>query len=195
MRNVCIYGASSTRLQQIYYDVAFEMGQKLAQNGIGMVFGAGRIGIMGAAARGAMQQNGRILGVIPHKLNVEGVVFEGCTELFVTETMHERKSKMEELSGGFIALPGGYGTLEELLEVLTLKQLGYHAHPIVVLNINGFFDDLLKMFERASAENFMDSAYLRLFYVAGSPDDAIGYLKNYTAESMPDKMQNELNNQ
>ena len=140
MQNVCIFAASSPKLARHYIDAAFALGAALAENGIGLVFGGGRTGLMGACARGVQAKGGRITGVIPKKLNVPGIAFEHCDELIVTEDMHTRKATMERLSGAYIALPGGIGTLEELLEVLTLNQLGYLSAPVVIFNQNGYYD-------------------------------------------------------
>lgn len=118
---------------------------------------------MGAAARGAYSAGGKIIGVIPEKLNIPGIYFEHCTERIQTATMHERKQLMESRSDAFVALSGGFGTLEELLEVLTLKQLGYHNLPVIIVNINGFYDPLIAQFERCVAEGFTDKHFMNLF--------------------------------
>ena len=148
--NVCIFGASSSNIPECYIEFAEKLGHRLASDGHGMVFGAGRTGLMGAAARGAYSAGGKIIGVIPEKLNIPGIYFEHCTERIQTATMHERKQLMESRSDAFVALSGGFGTLEELLEVLTLKQLGYHNLPVIIVNINGFYDPLIAQFERCS---------------------------------------------
>jgi len=175
MKNICIFGASSEKLEQHYYDTAYELGCELAKAGYGMVFGAGKEGLMGAAARGVKAQGGCITGVIPVKLDQPGVAFEHCDELIRTQTMHERKSIMERLSAGFVALPGGFGTIEELMEVITLKQLGYHDCPIVILNENGFYDPLIRQFKTLVRQGFAHTRYLDLYHVAYTAKEAAAY--------------------
>ena len=134
MRYACIFGASCPNVAKGYLDAAFAAGALLAERGLGMVFGGGNTGLMGAAARGVKSAGGRLIGVIPEKLNQPGIAYPHCDQLIVTPDMHTRKAKMEALSFGFLALPGGFGTLEELLEVITLNQLGYLQAPVVLLN-------------------------------------------------------------
>lgn len=189
--NVCIFGASSSNIPECYIDFAEKLGQRLAADGHGIVFGAGRTGLMGAAARGAHSVGGKIIGIIPEKLNLPGIYFEHCTERIQTATMHERKQLMESKSDAFVALSGGFGTLEELLEVLTLKQLGYHNLPVIIVNINGFYDALIAQFERCVAEGFTDAHYMNLFRAVTSIDDVAAALTTPPCE-MPDKIQSIL---
>ena len=156
-----------------------------------MVFGAGRTGLMGAAARGAYSAGGKIIGVIPEKLNIPGIYFEHCTERIQTATMHERKQLMESRSDAFVALSGGFGTLEELLEVLTLKQLGYHNLPVIIVNINGFYDPLIAQFERCVAEGFTDKHFMNLFCSVTSIE-AVAEALALPPREMPDKIQSVL---
>lgn len=190
--NVCVFGASNNRIPGVYVDFAERFGARLAEEGMGLVFGAGRTGIMGASARGAHSKGGRIIGVIPKKLNVPGIYFEHCTERLETPTMHERKALMEELSSAFVALSGGFGTLEELMEVITLKQLGYHSKPIVIVNINGYFDNLLAQFRRCVSDGFTNELFLGLYKVVTDVDGAIEALRESELPDMPDKMQEVL---
>lgn len=185
---VCIFGASSDRIPQKYKDAAIVMGRLLAKNRLGMVFGAGGHGVMGAAARGAHEENGAVTGVVPKKLYRPGIPSPYCTEILITPTMHERKALMESLSMGFIAMAGGFGTLEELLEIITLKQLGYHDLPIAILNTDGYFNDLVNMFGTCADEGFADREFLGLYKVCTSPDEAIEYILNYKPQKMPDKL-------
>lgn len=140
MRYACIFGASCPNVAKGYLEAAFETGALLSEHGLGMVFGGGNTGLMGAAARGVKSKGGRLIGVIPEKLTSRGIAYPHCDQLIVTPDMHTRKAKMEALSFGFLALPGGFGTLEELLEVITLNQLGYLQAPVVLLNTNGYYD-------------------------------------------------------
>lgn len=192
MELVCVFAASSVKVEQKYLALARELGQSLARSGRGLVFGAGSMGLMGQCAQGVMEQGGRVVGVLPEKLHLPGVAFPGCHELIVTKTMHERKAKMEELASGFIALPGGLGTLEELLETLVLKQLGYHSLPIVILNQDGYYDSLIGQIERCIAGRFTDEAFRGLYYSADSVEAAMEYLAAYRPEPMPDKMEDFL---
>ena len=191
-RYICVFGASSSNIDGEYFKAARRVGELIAERGFGMVFGAGDRGLMGAAARGFHSMNGRIIGVIPKKLNVPGVYFEHCTERIETATMHERKALMEQLSDSFVALSGGFGTLEELMEVITLKQLGYHNKPIVIVNINGYYDSLLAQFDRCVTEGFTDPLFLRLFTVACDEDAVTEALLHPADLQMPDKLEEVL---
>lgn len=177
-RFVCVYASSSKWLDETYVNAATALGQALAARGIGLVYGAGAEGLMGALARGAAGAGGTVVGVVPEKMNVDGVIYDGCTELFVTRTMRERKALMEEKADAFVALPGGFGTFEELLEIITLKQLGYHQKPIAILNTNGYYDALIEQFDTAVAQKFASPDVLTLFGVFGDIDKALAYIEN-----------------
>lgn len=187
-KNICVFGASSNQIDECYKNDAFAVGRLIAESGSGLVFGAGDSGLMGQAARGAYSAGGRIIGVIPEKLNKKGVYFEGCTCRIETPTMHERKAKMEELSYGFIALAGGLGTFEELLEVLTLKQLSYIDPAVVILNTNGYFDPLTEQFRRSIEQGFTHNEFSKLWFVASTPEEAVRYCLEYSGSSFPDKL-------
>lgn len=135
---ICVYASSSNLIDRKYFDIASQLGEAIARNGDTLLFGGGVRGLMGAAATAVHRHNGRVVGIIPEALNQKGVVYETCDELIVTKSLRERKAIMDERSDAFIALPGGFGTLEELLEIITLKQLKYHNKPIVILNFDGF---------------------------------------------------------
>ena len=192
MQNVCIFAASSPKLARHYIDAAFALGAALAENGIGLVFGGGRTGLMGACARGVQAKGGCITGVIPKKLNVPGIAFEHCDELIVTEDMHTRKATMERLSGAYIALPGGIGTLEELLEVLTLNQLGYLSAPVVIFNQNGYYDALIGQLRVCVEQEFADVSCLRLFAVADTPEEAVRALQAFELPELPNKIKDAI---
>lgn len=192
IRNVCIFGASNEGIPSCYIELAEELGERLANEDIGLVFGAGRTGLMGAAARGAHKADGRLIGVIPKKLNVPGIYYEYCTERIETPTMHERKALMEEKSDAFVALSGGFGTIEELMEVITLKQLGYHRKPIVIFNKNGYYDHLIAQFERCVDEGFTNAMFLKLYTVTDTVEGVIADLRDDTELPMPDKMKEVL---
>jgi uncharacterized protein (TIGR00730 family) len=194
MRRVCIFAASSATLDPIYTDAAFELGVLLAQHEIELVFGGGRTGLMGACARGVKSRGGRVTGIIPQKLNVPGIAFEECDELIVTADMHERKAIMERISDAFITLPGGMGTLEELMEVLTLNQLGYLSTPVVLLNVEGFYDELAAQLRTFVSRGFMDEACLSLFTSAATPAEAVKKLLSFRLPRLPDKIRDAIEN-
>ena len=171
--NILTYAASSGLLPQIYVDVAIELGSMAAQRGHTIINGAGRTGLMGAVTKGAMQAGGKAIGVIPKFMIEHGWQHTGMTELVITEDMHERKEQMASRSDAVIALPGGVGTMEELLEIITWKQLGLYLKPIVILNIDHYFDPLLQQMSKAIEQNFMRNFHNRLWNVAETPEEAI----------------------
>jgi uncharacterized protein (TIGR00730 family) len=187
-KNICVFGASSNNIDKAFFEDAYEVGRLIAENGFGLVFGAGDSGLMGAAARGSFDNGGRVIGVIPEKLNKKGVYFEHCAERIETPTMHERKARMEALSCGFIALAGGLGTFEELLEVMTLKQLGYIDPAIVLLNTEGYYDHLIEQFRLSIERGFTHGEYEKLWHVASSPEEAVRYCVEYGGSAIPDKL-------
>ena len=176
IKNVCVYSASSTKIAPVYFAVAEELGRLLASQGINLLNGAGSIGLMGATSNATLEAGGTVTGVIPRFMVEQNWHHTGLTQLIETETMHERKQLMAELSDGVIALPGGCGTMEELLEIITWKQLGLYLKPIVILNIQGFYDPLLEMLERAIDGNFMRSEHRAIWQVATSAQEAIDLL-------------------
>lgn len=181
--NICVYGASSKTIDNKYIAAGEELGALLAAAGHSVVFGGGASGLMGAVARGAKQNGGKVIGVAPSFFNVDGILFSGCDEFFYTETMRERKQKMEDLSDVFIMTPGGIGTFEEFFEILTLRQLGKHQKAIAVLNTDGYFSPILKMLKEAIEKKFMTERNLALFAVCETPVDVINYIENYSAEN------------
>lgn len=194
MEYVCIFGASSNSVDAAYIEEAERTGRAIARSGRGLVFGAGAHGLMGAAARGVKAEGGRVVGVIPEKLNVPGIAFADCDELIVTATMHERKATMEELACAFIALPGGLGTFEELLEALTLKQLGYFNKPIAVVNGSGYYTKLLEQIDRAVDDGFTLAAHREVFRAVANGREAVEYIDSYVPAELPDKIRGVLDN-
>ncbi len=176
IKNVCVYSASSTKIDQAYFDAAQELGRLLAEKHINLINGAGCIGLMAASADAALAAGGTVTGVIPHFMVEENWHHKGLTRLIETETMHERKRMMADMSDGVIALPGGCGTMEELLEIITWKQLGIYFNPIVILNVNGFYNPLLEMLERAIEGNFMRREHEKIWVVAQTPAEAVDFL-------------------
>ena len=176
IKNVCVYSASSTKIAPVYFAVAEELGHLLASKGINLINGAGSIGLMAATSNAALASGGTVTGVIPRFMVEQGWHHTGLTRLIETETMHERKHLMAEMSDGIIALPGGCGTLEELLEIITWKQLGLYLKPIVVLNIDGYFNPLLEMLQKAIDENFMRPEHGKIWAVANTSEEAVQLL-------------------
>ena len=177
--NICVYGASSATLKDIYYEKTEEFGRAMGKRGHGLVFGGGATGMMGAAARGVAAEKGYILGIAPRFFDQPGVLYEKCTEFIFTETMRERKKLLEEKSDATVVTPGGIGTYEEFFEIFTLKSLNRIDRPIVLYNIKGYFDRMKELLEYTAKENFMDSSVLELVVFLNDPDAVLNYLENY----------------
>lgn len=171
--DICVYCASSTKIAPAYFEVAKQLGVLLAEAGMGIINGAGNIGLMGALSDAALAAGGKVTGVIPHFMVEQGWSHTGLTRLIEVEDMHTRKQTMAQLSDAVIALPGGCGTLEELLEIITWKQLGLYLHPIVILNIDHYFDPLLAMLQKAVDEHFMRPQHSAMWAVTDSPAEAV----------------------
>lgn len=171
--NICVYCGSQAGADPTTLEAATRFGELLAASGVGLVYGGASIGVMGALARAVMENGGRAVGVIPDFLaNVE-VKMEGLSELIVTRSMHERKQIMFERSDAFVAMPGGIGTLEELVEMLTWAQLGRHQHPIILANLNGFWDPLVELLDHMIRQNFTASNIRRFYGVVDKVDDIL----------------------
>ena len=178
--NICVYGASSAKLKDIYYEKTQELGRAMAKRGHGLVFGGGATGMMGAAARGVTQEQGYILGIAPRFFDQPGVLYENCTEFIFTETMRERKQLLEEKSDATIVAPGGIGTYEEFFEIFTLKSLKRINRPIVLYNINGYYNKMKELLEYTAQEKFMDFSILDLVVFLEEPEVVLDYLENYS---------------
>ena len=176
IKNVCVYSASSTKIAPVYFAAAEELGRLLAMRDINLINGAGSIGLMAATSDACLAAGGTVTGVIPQFMVEQDWQHKGLTQLIVTETMHERKQAMAERSDGVIALPGGCGTMEELLEIITWKQLGIYLNPIVILNIDGFYNPLLEMLQHAIDGNFMRPEHQNIWQVATSAQEAVELL-------------------
>lgn len=187
-RHICVYCSSSNVVDGAYFSVAEAMGRLLAARGDTLVYGGGAVGLMGALARSVHVHGGRVFGVIPEALKGrEGVAYDLADELIVTETMQERKAIMYTRADAFVVLPGGFGTLEEFMEVLTLKQLRYHDKPIALVGTNGFYDPLVELFEHFFRERFAHEQHRRLFHLAADPSDALAYVDAYVPVPAADK--------
>lgn len=187
MKTICVYCSSSNSVESQYMDLAAELGREMVANGYSLVFGGAKVGLMGVLARQIKDHGGRVVGVMPELLVEKDLDYKDCDELIITPGMRERKAKMEELSSAFITLPGSFGTLEELLEVITLKQLGYHRKAIVILNHDGFFDHLLAMFEHLCSLRFAKPVSKSLYHISNTVDDAINFIRNFEEKKVEDK--------
>ena len=178
MTSVCVYCASSTQIDEKYFRAAEELGTLIAQKGLRLITGAGRMGLMNTVQEAALTAGGKVTGIIPTFMIKEGWHHTGLTELIETASMHERKQTMANLSDGAIALPGGCGTFEELLEIITWKQLGLYLGPVIILNIDGYYDHLLAQLNRALEDKFMRDIHAHIWLVATTPEEAVELLFN-----------------
>lgn len=179
IKNVCVYSSSSNSLDKIYYDAATELGILMAKAGYNLVYGGGTLGTMYKNAKAVKDFGGKVTGIMPEKLYNLGVGNGDCDELIVTKCMRTRKEKLDTLSDAVVAISGGFGTLEELSEMIVQKQLGYNKKAIVILNTNGFYDNLISFFEDIISQNFAIDEASDLYYVAKTPQETIEYLLNY----------------
>ncbi|MBD5586351.1 TIGR00730 family Rossman fold protein [Clostridium botulinum] len=187
MQRICVYSGSNLGLRSEYKESAKLLGKILAENKIELVYGGSKIGLMGEISNEVLRNNGKVIGVMPKGLFSGEMVHENLTKLIEVENMHERKQTMAELSDGFIALPGGLGTFEELFEVLSWAQLGIHKKPIGILNISNFFDPLLHMIKNTCTEGFMNESNIKLISVSDNPPELIKQMKNYVPPLMENK--------
>lgn len=185
IRSVTVFCGSSSGTTSNYTQAAYEMGQFLANNNIRVVYGGAKIGVMGALADGALSRNGEVIGVIPKFLCSKEIAHDKLTKLEVVDTMHERKTMMNQLCDGVIALPGGYGTLEELFEMLTWAQLGLHQKPIALLNVNGYFDHLIALRDHMLQEEFINENHRKMMIVSEENQDLLNRMKAYKAPALP----------
>ena len=176
MRRLCVFCGSSTGGRPAYRDAAHRLGELLATRGIGLVFGAGHIGLMGVLADAVLSGGGAAIGVIPQALVDKELAHGDLTELRVVATMHQRKALMADLADGFLALPGGYGTADELFEILTWAQLGLHAKPIGLLNVAGFFDPLLEWVDHCVSEGFLLPEHRETLLISANPEELLEML-------------------
>lgn len=166
---------------EVFKTQAFLLGQMLAEQNIGVVYGGARMGLMGTVADGALDKGGEVIGVLPYFLQEREVAHEGLTNLILVESMHERKTKMNELSEGVIGLPGGFGTLEEVLEMITWAQLGLHKKPVALLNVNGFYDPLKSLLNTMVEKGFLKPLSREMLLISDDIDNLLEQMKNYEA--------------
>ncbi|KAB8316941.1 TIGR00730 family Rossman fold protein [Tolypothrix campylonemoides VB511288] len=179
MKYVCVFCGSSMGVQPAYQQAALAMGEALARRELGLVYGGGNVGLMGTIADATLAAGGEVIGVIPDFMVAKEIAHTGLTQLHIVNSMHERKTMMAQLSDAFVALPGGYGTLEEFCEVLTWAQLGLHQKPFGLLNVNGYYSPLLKFFDQAVTEEFLRPVHRSLVLEAAEPENLLDLLADY----------------
>jgi len=179
MRRLCVFCGAANGSDPVFKELARELGNKLVLSGVELVFGGGHVGLMGALADSVLKAGGKAIGVIPKDLVAKELAHKGLTELKIVRSMQERKAVMAELADGFLAIPGGYGTLEEFCEMLTGSMLGLHKKPCGLLNVNGYYDHLIKFFDNGVEYQFISAAHRSLVLVADSVDDSIHMMKNF----------------
>ena len=177
-KSICVFCSSSNEVDRAYFDLAEHLGRRIAYDGYELVWGGGDIGLMGALASAAQKHGGKVTGVIPDSLADREIAYREADELIVTPDMRQRKQIMEQRAGAFIALPGGLGTLEELLEIVTLKLLGYHDKPVVLINADGFYDQLLAFIDHLYAQRFAREKYRKHLLISQSVDEAMSLIKD-----------------
>ncbi|MGH1520471.1 TIGR00730 family Rossman fold protein [Chryseobacterium sp. JK1] len=184
MKSITVFCGSSFGTDKIYEDQTFLLGQTLAKQNIQLIYGGSQTGLMGTVANGVLSENGKVIGVLPHFLQSKEIAHKNLTELIIVETMHERKTKMNDLCDGVIVLPGGYGTLEEFFEMITWAQLGLHKKPIGILNIDGFYDDLINLIQTMVDKGFLKQVNKDMLLISESIDDLLEKMKNYEAPTV-----------
>ncbi|OQV53324.1 TIGR00730 family Rossman fold protein [Bacillus velezensis] len=180
MKTICVFAGSNPGVNEEYKRKAAELGEYMAEQGIGLVYGGSRVGLMGTVADALMAGGGKAVGVMPSGLFSGEVVHQNLTELIEVSGMHERKAKMSELADGYIAMPGGFGTYEELFEVLCWAQIGIHQKPIGLYNVNGYFEPMMKMVKYSIQEGFSNESHLKLIHSSSRPDELIEQMNRYT---------------
>ena len=185
MQALTVFCGANTGSDPVYTEVARQMGHLLASEGIALVYGGGKVGLMGVIADAVLEKGGKVIGVIPHFLAHKEVEHTGVTEMHYSETMHERKMRMFELSDGAIAMPGGFGTLDELFELCTWAQLGHHEKPLAILNVNGFYDTLLQFLNRVVSDGFLKIENRGIILDAVQPTEVLKKMRNYQPVHVP----------
>jgi uncharacterized protein (TIGR00730 family) len=175
---ICVYCASSAKVDKVYFNAAERLANEFLKENVEVVYGGGAVGLMGIIADTIIKHGGKIKGILPKFMVDVEWAHKGLSDLVMTDTMHERKAKFMEDVDALVALPGGSGTLEELLEAITLKRLGQFVKPIVILNTKGYYDPLLQMFDKCVRENFMNSVHLEMWKVVSEPEEVINAIKN-----------------
>lgn len=179
MKRICVFCGSNNGLNPVFVEAAGNVGKFLAKENIELVFGGGRVGLMGKIADTVLANGGKVIGVIPESLAIKEVAHQGLTELHVVNSMHQRKAMMAELADGFIAMPGGFGTFEEFCEIITWAQLGIHVKPCALLNVDGFYDNLIAMFDHSTAQNFIREDHRKLVIVGDGIEELYRKMKDF----------------
>jgi len=177
--NVCVFSSSSNGIPEIYFEEARNLGHLIGASGWNLIYGGANVGLMHACAEAARESGAKTVGIIPELIHAHRLSNPNDHEQIITPNMRERKYLMRKRSDAFIALPGGFGTLEEILEVITLKQLNYHNKAVVFINTNGYYNPLLKQFELAYQETFAKESYRNMYFIASDPEEAIAFIKQY----------------
>lgn len=185
--NICVFSSSSNAIADIYFREAEQLGKMIGKQGHTLINGGANVGLMEAITVSARNAGAKTIGIIPERLIDRSLASDNAHEVIVTEDMQNRKARMREISDAFIALPGGFGTLEEILEVMTLRQLSYHSKPVIFINTNNFFKYLFKQFEVSYQEMFAKPVYRELYYIAGNATEAMKYLQTYTPVQLDSK--------
>ena len=186
-RVICVYCSSSVRVDPRYFEIARSLGSEIGERGHSLVYGGAGIGLMGAVAKSAKERGAEVIGVLPEYMNARGITFDGADRIILTEDLRERKAVMEEKADAFISLPGGFGTLEETLEILTLKQLHVHNKPLVIINTGDFYRPLLDFFERFYRESFAREELRESYRVETSVSAALEYIEGYQPKRLAEK--------
>jgi uncharacterized protein (TIGR00730 family) len=187
VNNICVFCSSSDAVDDEYFQLAIDLGKELVENNYTLVYGGARVGLMGRLAHTVKSLNGKIIGIIPEFLANKELAYHEVDSLIITKDLRARKAKMDELSDVFIALPGGFGTLEEILEVMTLKQLNLLSKPIIFINHNGFYEHLIAQFEHLFKSKFTKPEYREIYFIAKDVKQAMDYLKDYREPEIGDK--------
>jgi uncharacterized protein (TIGR00730 family) len=182
MKNICVFCGSSTGSKPIFGKIAVSFGEILAQNSCELIYGGGKLGLMGLIAQSVLDHGGKVKGIIPVFMMDKEVAHEGLSELIITESMHERKAEMARLADGFVVLPGGLGTLDEMAEILTWNQIGIIQKPLVLLNTDGYYDKLLELLEVMSTNSFL--RHNSAFHVVSDVNEVLSVLRNYESPDM-----------
>jgi uncharacterized protein (TIGR00730 family) len=184
MKRITVFCGSSFGTEKFFEEQAYLLGKTLANQNIGLVYGGAKVGLMGSVANGAMENGGEVIGVLPHFLQSKEIAHDHLTELILVDSMHERKTKMNDLCDGVIALPGGFGTLEEVFEMLTWAQLGLHQKPIAFLNLNGFYNELFALLKTMVSQGFLKEVNESMVLSSDNIDDLLLKMKNYQAPAV-----------
>lgn len=177
-KNVCVYCGASERADEVYKNAAIELGRLIGKNNLGLVYGGGRLGLMGIVASAVLENGGKVIGFTTEHLDEREGAHPGLTELHIVDTMHTRKFKMSELGDAFVILPGGFGTLDELFEIITWRQLNFHQKPIIILNINGYWEPLVSLIKQVIEYKFARPEHREFITVVNTVDEVLDFVKD-----------------